>query len=66
MTSETRDEAEPDAAAWQAIGRLEADLSGLRQDVKELSRRLDRLFYAIIGMGGAMLAAILATRYFAP
>lgn len=55
---------ESDAAAWRAIGRLEGDLSGLREDVRELGRRVDRLFYAVIGMGGALLATILATRYF--
>ena len=64
MARETDGEIESDVAAWRAIGRLECNLSGLREDVRELGRRVDRLFYAVIGMGGALLATILATRYF--
>ena len=64
MARETDGGIESDVAAWRVIGRLEYNLSGLRKDVRELSRRVDRLFYAVIGMGGALLATILATRYF--
>ena len=64
MARETDGGIESDVAAWRAIGRLEGDLSGLREDVRELGCRVDRLFYAVIGMGGALLATILATRYF--
>ena len=64
MARETDGGIESDVAAWRAIGRLEYNLSRLRKDFRELGRRVDRLFYAVIGIGGALLTTILATRYF--
>ncbi len=71
MATVTERGPEPDAAAWRAIGRLEGKVDALlegqrasQEGQRDLSRRIDRLFYAILGIGGALLAAILATQYF--
>ncbi len=55
---------------WRAIGGLEgtadALLSGqqeLKQGQHELHRRIDWMFYAIIGVGGASLVAMFASRF---
>ena len=55
---------------WRAIGRLEgtdnALLDGqqdLKQGQRELHRRMDRMFYAILGIGGALLVSVYASRF---
>ena len=55
---------------WRAIGRLEgtsnAILEGqqdLREGQHELNRRIDRLFYTILGVGGAIIVAVLASNF---
>ena len=55
---------------WRSIGRLEgtadALLTGqqeLKQGQHELHRRIDRMFYAILGVGGALLVAMFASRF---
>ena len=35
----------------------------LRADIRELNRRIDRLLYAGIAVGGALFVAILASRF---
>lgn len=65
------------AAVWRAIGHLEgnvaslkegqreirADLADLQAGLREVDRRVDRLFYAILAVGGAMLVATFASRF---
>ena len=62
---------------WRAIGRLEgtadALLEGqrdlregqrdLREGQRDLNRRMDRLFYTILGVGGAVIVAVLASNF---
>ena len=55
---------------WRAIGRLEgtadALLEGqrdLREGQRDLNRRMDRLFYTILGIGGAIIVAVFASRF---
>jgi hypothetical protein len=35
----------------------------LKQGQHELNRRVDRMFYAILGVGGALLVAMFASRF---
>ena len=42
---------------------LQAGLRDVNQRVDRLDGRIDRLFYAIIGMGGALLVATIASNY---
>ena len=55
---------------WRAIGRLEgtadALLEGqreLREGQRDLNRRMDRLFYTTLGIGGAIIVAVFASRF---
>ena len=59
------------AEIWRAIGRLEGTATALLQGqqelradldtgLREVNRRIDRLFYAILGVGGALLVAMFA------
>ena len=59
---------------WRAIGRLEGTANAVlegqrRQDDKidtgfrEMNRRIDRLFYLILGIGGALLVSVYATQF---
>ena len=76
MATETETGDQMDTAAvWRAIGRLEGDISALkdgqsevktdlRNGFREVNRRVDRLFYAMLGIGGALLVAIIASRIF--
>lgn len=55
---------------WRAIGRLEGTSSAilegqqdLREGQRELNRRIDRLFYTILGVGGAIIVAVLASNF---
>ena len=59
---------------WHTLGRLEEGLRGLeatmlenqrRTDAAllEVNRRIDRLFYTIIAVGGAMIVATFASRF---
>ncbi len=75
MTTETETANQVDAAAvWRAIGRLEDDTAALKEGqreikadlqagLREVNRRVDRLFYAIIGATAALFVAILASRF---
>ena len=71
MTTGTEPSGQVDAAeVWRAIGRLEGRIEALQEDVKEIRaalveviRRIDRVYYAMLGMGGALLAAIFASRF---
>ena len=58
---------ESGAALWLAVGRLQSDVArviegqaGLRTDLTETNRRMDRLFYAIIGGGAGIIASLVA------
>lgn len=58
----------------RTLGRLEANTENLQTDVKEvkselqrtnaridqLESKVDRLFYAVIGIGGGIIAALIA------
>ncbi len=35
----------------------------LQSGLREMNRRIDRLFYLILGVGGALLASVYATRF---
>ena len=55
---------------WRAIGRLEGTTNALlegQQELKlgqhELNGRIDRMFYAMLGVGGALLVAVFASRF---
>ena len=59
---------------WRAIGRLEGTANALlegqrRQEnrvdtgFQEMNRRIDRLFYTILGIGGALVVAVFASRF---
>ncbi len=71
MTTGTEPEGQVDAReVWRAIGRLEGSVDALTEDVREIRaalveviRRIDRVYYAMFGMGGALLAAIFASRF---
>ena len=62
------------AELWRAIGRLEGTASALlegqrelRSDLdvglREMNRRIDRMFYAVLGVGGALLVSVYASRF---
>ena len=58
MTTETQEREQIDAAeVWRAIGRLEGEMKSVRSAV-------DRLFYLILGIGGATLASVWAGNLF--
>jgi plasmid stabilization system protein ParE len=59
---------------WRAIGRLEGTAAALlegqrelRSDLdlglREVNRRIDRLFYTILAFGGAIIVAVFASRF---
>ena len=65
------------AEVWRAIGRLEGDTAALKEGQREIqagirdlqaglrdvNRQVDHLFYAILAVGGALLAAFFASRF---
>jgi hypothetical protein len=51
------------AEVWRAIGRLEGDTAALKEDQREMNRHVDRLFYTILAVGGALLVATFASRF---
>ena len=70
-------DAQIDAAAiWRAIGRIEGEVASLkegqaeiraeirvvRDGLREVTRRVDRLFYAVLAVGGGLFVAIFASR----
>ena len=58
MTTETQEREQIDAAeVWRAIGRLEGQMESVKSAV-------DRLFYLILGIGGATLASVWANNLF--
>ncbi len=75
MTTQTQPERIDAAEVWRAIGRLEGDTASLkdgqgelretqreiREEIREVRAWLIRLFYVIIGMGGAIAAMLIAT-----
>ena len=68
MTTQTQNEQIDAADVWRAIGRLEGDTASLlegqrniREEVREVRAWMIRLFYAIIGMGGAIVVMLIAT-----
>ena len=55
---------------WRTLGRLEegqrrteAVLTEVQAGLREVNRRVDRLFYAVITIGGALLVATLVGRF---
>ena len=68
MTSESEGPTDI-AAAWRVIGRIEGDIASLREgqadiraDLREVNRRVDRLFYTLLAVGGALFVAIFVSR----
>ncbi len=62
---------ESNAALWLAIGRLQSDVARvieeqaelrteLRTGLAETNRRIDRLFYAVLGAGAGIIASLVA------
>ncbi len=58
------------ADVWRAIGRLEGQTAALlegqgeiKAELREVNRRIDRLFYAILAVGGALFVAVFASRF---
>ena len=58
----------------RALGRLEGSTEALESGqgelrralddgLREVNRRIDRLFYAMLGIGGALIVAVLASNY---
>ena len=69
MVSSSSPEPAPDsnAALWLAVGRLQSDVARLidgqaefRVGLVETNRRIDRLFYAIVGVGAAVIGTLVA------
>ena len=62
------------AALWLAVGRLQSDVArliegqsefrtdpaGTNRRIDERNRRMDRLFYAIIGVGAGVIGTLVA------
>ena len=42
---------------------LQAGIRDLQAGLRDVNRRVDRLFYAILAVGGALLAAFFASRF---
>ena len=68
MATQTQPEQIDAAEVWRAIGRLEGDTASLiegqreiREEIREVRAWLIRLFYVIIGMGGAIVVMLIAT-----
>ncbi len=68
MTTESDNQVDA-TAIWRAIGRIEGDIISLKDgqgeikaDLWEVNRRVDRLFYAILAVGGGLFVAIFASR----
>ena len=75
MATQTQPEQIDAAEVWRAIGRLEGDTAALkdgqnelrdtqreiREEIREVRSWLIRLFYVIIGMGGAIIVMLIAT-----
>ena len=68
MATQTENEQIEAAEVWRAIGRLEGDTASLvegqrdiREEIREVRSWMIRLFYAIIGMGGAIIVMLVAT-----
>ena len=68
MATQTQPEQIDAAEVWRAIGRLEGDTASLiegqreiREEIREVRAWMIRLFYVIIGMGGAIIVMLVAT-----
>ena len=68
MTTQTQNEQIDAAEVWRAIGRLEGDTAALiegqreiREEIREVRAWMIRMFYAIIGIGGAIIVMLIAT-----
>ena len=74
MATDAETGTQVDAAdVWRAIGRMEGDVAALKDGQQEANRRLeaglseanrsiDRVFYTILAVGGALLVAVFAAR----
>ena len=68
MATQTQPEQIDAAEVWRAIGRLEGDTAALiegqreiREEIREVRAWMIRMFYAIIGIGGAIIVMLIAT-----
>ena len=68
MATQTQNERIDAAEVWRAIDRLEGDTASLiegqreiREEIREVRAWMIRLFYVIIGMGGAIVVMLIAT-----
>ena len=70
MTTQTQPERIDAAEVWRAIGRLEGDTASLKdgqgelretqREIREVRAWMIRMFYAIIGIGGAIIVMLIA------
>ena len=68
MTTQTQPERIDAAEVWRAIGRLEGQVGvliegqrELREEIREVRAWMIRMFYAIIGIGGALIIMLIVT-----
>ena len=52
-----------EAALLENQRRTDAMVLDLQAGLRDVNRRVDRLFYAILAIGGAMIAATFASRF---
>ena len=65
MTTETQQREQIGAAeVWRAIGRLEGRQQQTNEKIDRIEARLDRLFYLILGIGGAAIASVWISNLF--
>ena len=46
--------------AVERFANIETDIKNLKERVDKLENRMDRLFYTILGIGGLVVAALIA------
>ena len=74
MTTETETGPPLEYELWRSIGCLEGQAAALLEGQRELkadldaglreaNRRIDRLFYAILAVGGALLVGMFVSRF---
>ena len=46
-----------------AINALREDIRSIREDIRAVNARIDRLFLALLGVSGVLIAAIFGSRF---
>ncbi len=65
MTTNTEEQRQQVDATevWRAIGQLEGKQDMILERLDRLETRVDRLLYAMIGIGGALFVAMFVSRF---